>query len=305
MTAPAARMYAGDRFARWLGEPQHTLRIEIVRVLAPLAVLGFMAPRIAHADEWIGRAGFHVPDLGVSDARQPLYVPPLPDELAWVVAGALVVAAIALSVGLKTRFAAIAFTLLTAFVALSDRLAAFSVSKLAPVVGFVLAVSACGAHASLDALFARRKRKKKKRKRAAPAPSGSVRFFQLLLPTIYCASGIAKARGDWLKNGHVLWTHIHDTYQTSFTVVFANLVPAPGWTLLQVLTLLFETFAPIWFAWRRARVPALVWAVSMHGMIGLMFGPVRWFALLMISLLLGAYLPDRALERLAARLSPR
>lgn len=65
---------------------------------------------------------------------------------------------------------------------------------------------------------------------------------------------------------------------------------------------MFETAAPLWFVWKKARVPAVLWAVSMHAMIGLMFGPVRWFGLLMISLVVGAYLPERLLERLAGRL---
>jgi hypothetical protein len=36
----------------------------------------------------------------------------------------------------------------------------------------------------------------------------------------------------------------------------------------------------------------------MHVMIGLMFGPVVWFALLMITLAAGAYMPSRLLTRL-------
>jgi hypothetical protein len=39
----------------------------------------------------------------------------------------------------------------------------------------------------------------------------------------------------------------------------------------------------------------------MHAMIGLMFWPVRWFSLLMMTLWLGAFLPEAWLERLAAR----
>ena len=51
------------RVQEWLEEPVPVLRIEIVRIGAPLAILGFMSTRIAHADEWIGDAGFRVPDL--------------------------------------------------------------------------------------------------------------------------------------------------------------------------------------------------------------------------------------------------
>ena len=41
----------------------------------------------------------------------------------------------------------------------------------------------------------------------------------------------------------------------------------------------------------------------MHLLIGLTFGPVKWFALLMIALLIGAYLPASHLERLRPLLS--
>ena len=297
--AASSRMYVVDRFTKWLAEPVHPLRIEIVRIFAATAVTAFMVPRIVHADEWLGQTGFRVPELTVSDVRQPLYIAALPDNVAWVVAIALLLSGASLAVGFKTRWSAIAFALLGAFCALSDRLAAFSVSKLGPTIALTLALSSAGTHLSVDKLLAK---KAGKHPRFVARPSGAVRFFQLLLPTIYCASGIAKLRGDWAKHPYVLWTHLHDTYQTSFTLILANLMPAPGWTLLQVATLVFETAAPLWFVWKKARVPTVVWAVAMHTMIGLMFGPVRWFGLLMASLVIGAYLPERWIERLAAKL---
>src|SRR6185295_12675481 len=59
--------------------PQPVERLAVVRILAPLAVLGFLSSRIAEAPEWIGDAGFSVPDLGdTGDYHQPLYLPPLP-----------------------------------------------------------------------------------------------------------------------------------------------------------------------------------------------------------------------------------
>jgi hypothetical protein len=50
-------------------------------------------------------------------------------------------------------------------------------------------------------------------------------------------------------------------------------------------------------------LPALVVGVGMHTMIALMFGPVRWFAMLMATLLLASYLPDELLTRLRRRLA--
>ena len=297
---PTTRMFVGDRFFTWLKKPVPVLRLELVRIAAPLAILGFMSGRIAYADEWIGSGGFHVPDLGRTDFRQPLYLPALPDWAAWLVAAAFVASGLAVSLGFQARRAAWLFAAAAAWVALSDRLAAFSVSKMAPVVAIALALSPCGARFGIDAW--RSKRRRPKRALPREVVSGSVRFLQLLVPVIYCASGIAKARGDWLHQPFVLWTHLHGSYQTAVTLFLANLLPPFAWTAFQGGTLVLETFAPLWFAWNRTRPYALAAAVSMHAMIGLMFGPVRYFAMLMATLLIGSHLSEPMLERATNRL---
>jgi len=118
--------------------------------------------------------------------------------------------------------------------------------------------------------------------------------------TIYSASGIAKARGDWLKVPLVLWSHLHDSYQTPFSFALASILPGWAWTVFQGLVLVFEVLAPLWFALPRTRDAALVFGLGMHAMIGLMFGPVLWFALLMMTLLAAGYVPDRFLAPLDA-----
>jgi hypothetical protein len=153
MTEPAvrARMFAGDRFFSWLKEPVPVLRLELVRIAAPLCILGFMSSRIAYADEWLGDGGFRVPDLGVADPRRPLYLPSLPGWAAWAVAAIFVLSGLAVSLGVQARRAAWIFAAAATYVALSDRLAAFSVSKLAPMVGIALALSPCGVRFGIDA----------------------------------------------------------------------------------------------------------------------------------------------------------
>lgn len=300
MSAAFSGWVFGARIDRWISAPQPILRLEIFRIGAPLAILGFMASRIAHADEWLGDAGFRVPDLGVADYRQPLFIPTLPAGAAWFVAIALVLSGLATAAGFRARKAAIVFAAATALVALSDRLAAFSVSKLAPMVALALALSPCGTRLGVDAW--RDRRRHPKAPLVTEVSSGTVRFLQVLLPVIYSASGIAKVRADWLSHSYVLWTHLHDTYQTSFTVLLANTLPAGAWTVLQGLTLLFEVFAPLWFAIPRTRTFGLVLGVGMHTMIGLMFGPVRYFAMLMSTMLIAAYAPGDLLDRAASRL---
>jgi hypothetical protein len=288
-----------QRISDWLEEPVPVVRLEIVRVVAPLAILGFMSGRLAHADEWIGDEGFHVPDLG-GDWRQPLFIPALPSALAWLVAFVMVASGIACSLGWKTRASALTFAATLAYVALADRLAAFTVSKLSPAVMLAVAAGPAGARLGLDARW---------RRRSGDPPAlrgalGSVRFLQVLPVVLYSASGIAKARGDWLKEPLVLWSHLHDSYQTSIALTFARTLPTWLWPVFQGSVLLFEVGAPLWFASSRIRPLAVAFGLGMHLMIGLMFGPVVWFALLMATLLAAGHLPEgflRPIERLAER----
>ncbi|HEV3032220.1 MAG TPA: HTTM domain-containing protein [Polyangia bacterium] len=281
---------------RWLDAPQPIERLVLLRVLVPLAVLGFLSSRLVHADHWLGSAGFRVPDLG-GDWRQPLYLPAMPPWAAWTVAVVIALSGLSLVAGFATPVAAAVLALLVGYATLADRLEAFTVTKLAPPLTLALLLAPCGARYSVDAWLRRRRRP------AAPLPttggSGTIRFFQVFLVTMYSATGIAKARGDWLTH-QVLWTHLHDQYQTAAAWLIMRATPAWGWWILQGLVLLFEVGAPLWFALPWTRRPALVIGLGMHAMIGLMFGPVVWFALLMASMLVACFLPEEPLRRLFA-----
>ena len=262
-----------------------------------------MAGRLAHADEWIGDAGFRVPDLG-GDWRQPLYVPALPS-----------VARLGGRRGDGRLGARVRARLQDA----RER------ARLRGDPGVRRPLrSPRRVHREQDVAGGRprdRRRSRRhapRRRRAAASaaasegapeamrPMGSVRFLQLLPVTIYSASGIAKARGDWLTVPLVLWSHLHDSYQTAISV--RARVGAAG---LELDADAGARRSPS-RCWRRSgsasRAPgpyALVFGLGMHAMIGLCFGPVLWFALLMMTLLVGGYLPERLLEpldRLADRL---
>jgi hypothetical protein len=280
-----------ERLRAFLFAPQPIARLELVRILVPLAILGFLSSRLAHVDDWLGPVGFHLPDLQDSDWRQPIYIAPLPIWAARVVGGALVASGLAVAAGLRTRVASALFAVLLVYVVLADRLQTFTVSKLAPSLVLALFLSPAGARWSVDAWLRRR------RDPTALLPSlvsgGAVRFFQIFLVVMYSGSGIAKLRGEWLS-APVLWTHVHDNYQTVVSYALQRILPAAAWWVLQLLTLAFEVGAPLWFALDRTRTPALIVGLTMHLMIGLMFGPVVWFALLMGSLLVACYVPLRS-----------
>jgi uncharacterized membrane protein YphA (DoxX/SURF4 family) len=287
-----------SKLSSWIEEPVLVLRIELFRFFGPLFILGFMSRRFVYADEWIGETGFRVPPL-YGDWRQPLYIPALPAWAAWSIAVVMVVAGLSVALGFRTRAAALVFAGTLTFVALSDRLAAFTVSKISPVLMLAVAIGPAGTRLGIDAWRKRRGGGKKPRKRRSLGP---VRFLQLFLPAFYSGSGIAKARGDWLTTPHLLWTHLHDTYQTSVSFFIARITPGWGFNILQGLVLLFEAGAPIWFAIRGTRNYAFVFGMGLHLMIAVMFGPVVWFGCLMMSVLAAAYMPEswfEPLERLA------
>ena len=276
--------------------PQPIERLEFVRILAPIAILGFLASRFVHVEHWLTTVGFVVPERAVSDYRQPLYLPPLPVWLAFLVAVATVISGLMTSLGCRTRQASGVFAALLAYLALADRLEAFTVNKLGTAVAVALFVSPAGARFGLDAWL--RGRQQSNVQASTHVHWGNVRFFQMLLAFMYLASGIAKSKGDWLSNPNVIWSHLHDSYQTGFTYFLASTVPAAGFTLFQYLTLAYELGAPIWFGVRRLRLVGLALGLGMHASIGLMFGPVVWFSLLMMVLLFGSFAPLDWLTRL-------
>jgi len=295
MRRPPPEVTWWSRLVAWVDTPQPIERLALARIVLPLVLLSFQASRLVHADHWLTAIGFRVPYLGGHDWRQPLYLPALPPWLAWTIAAVTVVAGLFLSAGFLTRASAGLFSALLAYLALADRLEAFTVSKLGPMLALALCLSPSGARYGLDAWLRRR------RNPAAPVPThvrgGVIRFFQVFLCAMYSGAGIAKLRGDWL-GGDVLWSHLHDNYQTWISWALGRAVPGWGWQGLQYVSLTFETLAPIWFALRWTRPYAVIAGLGMHALIGLMFGPVIWFAMLMSTLLLAGYLPERWLRRL-------
>jgi len=299
----AAQQELPRRAPAWFA-PEPIIRLEILRFFAPLAILGFLSSRIAYTDQWISEDGFCLPNLGSQDVHEAVHLPPIPAWVAWSVAALLVTCGLSVALGYKTRASAGVFAALLTYVAMADRLAAFTVSRIAPTIALVICLSPAGTRFSVDAWLARRRLRGQ---RAVPAVNeasgGTIRFFQAFLVVFYTASGVCKARGDWLKEPAVLWTHLHDSYQTAFSLLLANSLPSSMWTVFQAMTLAFECGALVWLGSTRLRPFGLAFGLGMHLLIGLMFGPVLWFSLLMMTLLSASFLPKTLLERMTSRLA--
>lgn len=293
--------------------PRPIARLEFLRVFLPLAILGFMSSRMMHADHWLGMSGFEIPDLG-GDYRQPLFLPRLPNPIAYLFVGVMGISGILLSLGVRARLSAAIFSATLFFALYSDRLSAFTVSKIAPVLVFALAVSPAGARYGIDAMLRLRKargedeRSKRTHRDDSVLPEqvryGNIFFFQAFIVSMYSASGICKARGDWLDTPYLLHTHLHGSYQTIVSWWAANHLPAFSWNIFQGTTLFFELFAPLLFYFEKLRPYALIYGLSMHAIIGLMFGPVVWFALLMSIVLIACFAPASWLDAALSRLFP-
>jgi uncharacterized membrane protein YphA (DoxX/SURF4 family) len=284
-----------EEYVTSLFAPQPIVRLAVIRICASLAIVGFVLTHGAlHAPDWLSDQTLQPPHFA-NDWQTPLDLAPLSPGQAWAVAIVLVIAGLATAAGAATRVSAFVFAILLGYVALSDRASTFTVSKISPIIALALALTPSGVRWSVDEWVKRR------RDPSWVPPElaswGCVRFFQIFLGVFYASSGWIKAHGDWLRYPYVLWTHLHDSYQTPISWFLANYMPVFGWTALQGITLLFEIFAPLWFVLPWTRPYGTAWALAMHLMIGIMFGPVIWFSLLMMSLLAGGYLPERWLRR--------
>jgi hypothetical protein len=281
--------------------PQPIVRLAVLRIGIAVALLVFVATRVIYPDDWLSSDGFRIPPLD-GDYHQVVYLSPLSPFTARVFCALVVVAGLATAAGFYTRWSAALLAVLLGYAAISDRGAAFTVLKIGPVLLVALALSPAGEVWSVDAW--RRKRRDASYVPPALVSGGCVRFFQIFLAVFYLASGIAKARGDWVHNPYVLWSHLHDSYQTPVSWFFANHLPSFAWSVMQYSTLAFELGAPLWFVLPWTRTVAAAYGVAMHALIGMMFGPLAGFSLLMMTLLVGSFAPATLLDPKIGARSP-
>ncbi len=119
----------------------------------------------------------------------------------------------------------------------------------------------CGATWSVDALL-RRRHSDEPRRRLMVHP-WALRLIMVQLAWMYCASGLCKLSGDSWPSGDSLYYVLHDVSLTRFS---AAQLPLPLW-LLQLSTwavLVWEIAFPLLVFFRRTRVWALLFGVSLH-----------------------------------------
>ena len=108
-----------------------------------------------------------------------------------------------------------------------------------------------------------------------------LRVIQCTLILQYCAAGLAKVEGAWLKYDDVLWNEMQGVYRTTFAAFALRHLPKWAWAVQQHVSLAFELTAPLLFTIRRLRPVAIVVGMGFHLMIALMMKDLIFFSLQM------------------------
>lgn len=108
-----------------------------------------------------------------------------------------------------------------------------------------------------------------------------LRVLQATLILQYFAAGLAKAGGDWLKGGEVLWSQVQGVYRTDLAAWALRNLPMWAWSAQQHVSLAFELLAPLLFTVRRLLPVAFVLGIGFHLVIALMMKDLIFFSLQM------------------------
>ena len=226
-------------------------------------------------------------------------LPHLPDGAGLVVCLALLVAAVATTVGWHTRLSSLVAVLMVVLLQRGNTTIFNSGDLLLRQIGVCVALSPCGLLWSLDA---RRDRRKGRYRNVLRAPYG-MRFLQLSLALGYFLSAWGKSRGATWQNGTAVGLSMRIEDLQRFV--------APDWVFDQAVllnlftwaTLAFEAtfFALVWN--RRLRPWVLGLGVLFHLGIDL-FLDIGFFSIAIYTAYL-AFVPDDVANRIVGRFDPR
>lgn len=261
------------RASAWALAPVPAIRLESFRWTLTLALLIYTLAWSTEAREWLTPAGFHVSPSASGGLQLPIPLlrgAALPAFLL-VYIGSMV----AILLDLRPRAASYVVFVGLLYVTTADRLAAFSMNKLALVSWLVLLLAPWPEHSAGDASKADRVPQLRS--------AWPLRICQATLLLQYLGAGICKLRGDWLSSSKVLWLQAQDVYMTELSAWMVRELPLGVWVGLQHGALAFELLAPLLFCVRRLRPIGLAWGLLMHLGIGLMMYAVGYFSLSVVA----------------------
>lgn len=273
--------------------PSPSAPLRWFRKACALTLLIYTLTWAQHAREWLTDAGYHLSSAASRGLQLPV---PLLDR--WSVVAFLTVYVVALLAVLfdrRPRLASAVVLVCLTYVTTADRLAAFSMNKLALVAWLVLVLAPWpegdgDAQASEGAGELR--------------SAWPLRVLQVTLILQYLGAGICKLRGGWIDDPQVLWLQVQSIYMTDLAAWSVRALPMWAWAGMHYAALAFELLAPVLFGAARLRPLAFLWGLGMHLAIGLMMYRVGIFSLSVVAyytLFLDPQLLDRLHEGLRER----
>lgn len=295
----------GTRALRWALGPCSGLRLKAFRWALTLALLIYTLAWALEAHEWLTAAGYHIsPEASHGLARA---LPLLPAVLVPVFLLLYLGSMVAVLFDVRARLCSWVVFAGLAYATMVDRLAAFSMNKIALVAWAVLLLApwletaAPPSAAPAEPQPAEPQREEPQREELRPEPRLAsiwpIRVLQATLMLQYLGAGICKLRGDWAASDQVLWLQIQGPFMTDFAAWMVRTMPTWIWAPLQHGALAFELAAPLLFTVVRLRPVAFVWGLAMHLAIAAMMYRVGFFSLSVVAFYT-LFLDDRLLARL-------
>jgi hypothetical protein len=254
------------RASAWLLAPVPAIRLESFRWTLTLALLVYTLAWSIDAREWLTPAGFHISPEASHGLQLP--VPLLRGAALPAFLILYIGSMVAILLDLRPRACAYVVFVGLLYVTTADRLASFSMNKLALVSWLVL----------LLAPWPKRSDTVDPDRPPQLRSAWPLRICQATLLLQYFGAGICKLRGDWLSSSRVLWLQAQDVYMTELSAWMVRELPAWVWAGLQHGALAFELLAPVLFCVRRLRPIGFAWGLAMHLGIGLMMYRVGYFS---------------------------
>ncbi|PRP91747.1 Vitamin K-dependent gamma-carboxylase [Enhygromyxa salina] len=298
-TAPEPEPEPGrvDAALRWALGPVPAIRLESFRWALSLALLVYTLAWALDAREWLTPAGYHM--SGAASYGLQLPVPLLGPRTVILFLVVYVGAMVGILLDLRPRLCSFVVFAGLLYVTTADRLAAFSMNKLALVAWLILLLAPWPSAAEQrggeggegeDAL-------------AELRSAWPLRILQASLLIQYVGAGICKLRGDWLSGAPVLWLQVQGIYMTPLSAWMVRELPVWAWAGLQHGALAFELLAPLLFCVARLRPVAFAWGLAMHLAIGLMMYRVGFFSFFVVTYYL-LFVDERVLRTLLRRVTP-
>lgn len=214
------------------------------------------------------------------------WVQPLPAHWMHGLFVALLLLALAVSLGFMFRVSALLFALGLSYVQLIDVTTYLNHYYLAALLAWLLACTPAHRTWSVDAWLMRKWRK------VTPAPVvavGVLYLFRFQVATVYTFAGLAKLQSDWLIHAQPL--RIWLGANTHLPVVGPLLTEPWVPLVMSWLGFLFDSTIALWLSWRVTRPFAFLAVIGFHVLTRVLF-PIGMFPVIMIASALVFFSPS-------------